>query len=169
MNRQARALRRQMTEAEKVMWSKLRDRRLDGVKFKRQKPIAGYIVDFVALDLKLIVEIDGGQHAERAEEDAARTKVLEESGYHVVRFWNHDVLRNIEGVLESLVQELNLSASPPHPSPLPAGERGGRPRLAAKSRHKKRARCCASLKAGAWDQPRAQALFRPDSAAAEGD
>ena len=109
MNRQARALRRQMTEAEKVMWSKLRDRRLDGVKFKRQKPIAGYIVDFVALDLKLIVEIDGGQHAERVEEDAVRTKVLEESGYHVVRFWNHDVLRNIEGVLESLVQELNLS------------------------------------------------------------
>ena len=107
MNKQARALRRQMTEAEKVMWSKLRDRRLDGVKFKRQKPIAGYIVDFVALDLKLVVEIDGGQHAERVEEDAART--LEESGYHVVRFWNHDVLRNIEGVLESLVQEQNLS------------------------------------------------------------
>ena len=102
-----------MTEAEKLMWSKIRDRRLDGVKFKRQKPIAGYIVDFVALDLKLIVEIDGGQHAERAAEDAARTKVLqkilEESGYHIVRFWNHDVLGNIEGVLEALVQELNIS------------------------------------------------------------
>ena len=109
MNRQARALRRQMTEAEKVMWGKLRDRRFDGVKFKRQKPIAGYIVDFVALDLKLIVEIDGGQHAERVAEDALRTKALEESGYHVIRFWNHDVLRNIEGVLESLVQELNIS------------------------------------------------------------
>jgi len=76
---------------------------------KRQKPIAGYIVDFVALDLKLIVEIDGGQHAKRVEEDAARTKVLEESGYHVIRFWNHDVLGNIDGVLESLIQELNLS------------------------------------------------------------
>jgi very-short-patch-repair endonuclease len=103
-----------MTEAEKLIWSKLRDRRLDGVKFKRQTPIAGYIVDFVALDLKLIVEIDGGQHAERAAEHAARTKVLrtkavEESGYHVVRFWNHDVLGNIEGVLEALVQELNIS------------------------------------------------------------
>ena len=109
MNKLARALRRQMTEAEKAMWSRLRDRRLDGVKFKRQKPIAGYIVDFVALDLKLIVEIDGGQHAERAAEDAARTKVLEESGYHVVRFWNHDVLGNIDGVLEALVQELNIS------------------------------------------------------------
>ena len=109
MNKQARALRRQMTEAEKVMWSKLRDRRLDGVKFKRQKPIAGYIVDFVALDLNLIVEIDGGQHAERVEEDAARTKVLEESGYHVIRFWNHDVVGNMEGVLEALIQELNIS------------------------------------------------------------
>jgi very-short-patch-repair endonuclease len=113
-----------MTEAEKLMWSKLRDRRLDGVKFKRQTPIAGYIVDFVALDLKLIVEIDSGQHAERAAEDAARTKVLrakvlrtkvlrtkvlEQSGYRVVRFWNHDVLGNIEGVLEALVQELNIS------------------------------------------------------------
>jgi very-short-patch-repair endonuclease len=109
VNRQARGLRRRMTEAEKVMWSKLRDRRLDGVKFKRQVPIAGYIVDFAALDMKLIVEIDGGQHAERAAEDAVRTKLLEESGYHVVRFWNHDVLGNIQGVLESLVQELNLS------------------------------------------------------------
>jgi very-short-patch-repair endonuclease len=109
VNKQARALRRQMTEAEKVMWSTLRDRRLDGVKFKRQKPIAGYIVDFVALDLKLIVEIDGGQHAERVSEDASRTKVLEESGYHVIRFWNHDVLGNTDGVLESLIQELNLS------------------------------------------------------------
>ena len=109
MNRRARALRRQMTEAEKVMCSKLRDRRLQGVKFKRQKPIAGYIVDFVALDLKLIVEIDGGQHAEKLREDAMRTKLPEESGYHVVRFWNHDVLGNIEGVLESVIQELNIS------------------------------------------------------------
>jgi very-short-patch-repair endonuclease len=98
-----------MTEAEKLMWGKLRDRRLDGVKFKRQKPIAGYIVDFVTLDFKLIVEIDGGQHAERAAEDAIRTKVLKECGYHVVRFWNHDVLGNIEGVLEALIQELNIS------------------------------------------------------------
>jgi crossover junction endodeoxyribonuclease RuvC len=87
-----------MTEAEKIMWSKLGDRRLDAARFKRQKPIAGYIVDFVAPDLKLTVEIDGGQHAQRVEQDAARTRVLEESGYHVVRFWNHDVLRNIEGV-----------------------------------------------------------------------
>jgi len=99
-----------MTEAEKLMWSKLRDRRLEGVKFKRQKPIGRYIVDFVALDLKLIVEIDGGQHAERSAADAARTKALEEeSGYRVVRFWKNDVLGNIDGVLEAVVQELNTS------------------------------------------------------------
>ena len=98
-----------MTEAEKLMWSKLRDRRLEGVKFKRQKPIGRYIVDFVALDLKLIVEIDGGQHAERSAADTARTKALEESGYRVVRFWKNDVLGNIDGVLEAVVQELNTS------------------------------------------------------------
>jgi very-short-patch-repair endonuclease len=109
MNDRARALRRQMTDAEKLMWSKLRGRRFDRVKFKRQKPIAGYIVDFVALDLKLIVEIDGGQHAQRIAADTARTGALEQAGYHVVRFWNHDVLGNIEGVLEALIQELNIS------------------------------------------------------------
>jgi very-short-patch-repair endonuclease len=98
-----------MTDAEKLMWSNLRDRRFQGIKFKRQKPIAGYIVDFVALDLKLIIEIDGGQHAERMAADAVRTRRLEESGYHVVRFWNHDVLGNLEGVLEALAQEVNIS------------------------------------------------------------
>jgi very-short-patch-repair endonuclease len=109
VNERARALRREMTEAEKLMWGKLRDRRFEGIKFKRQKPIAGYIVDFVALDLKLIVEIDGGQHVEQAAADAVRTRQLEESGYHVVRFWNHDVLGNLEGVLEALAQEVNIS------------------------------------------------------------
>jgi very-short-patch-repair endonuclease len=98
-----------MTDAEKLMWSKLRGRRFDHVKFKRRKPIAGCIVDFVALDLKLIVEIDGGQHAQRIAADAARTRALEQAGYHVVRFWNHDVLGSIEGVLEALIQELNIS------------------------------------------------------------
>ena len=109
MNEQARVLPRRMTDAEKVIWSKLRDRRFEGIKFKRQKPIAGYIVDFVALDLKLIVEVDGGQHAERIAEDAVRTRRLEECGYHVIRFWNHDVLGNIEGVLDALAQEVDIS------------------------------------------------------------
>ena len=104
----ARALRRRMTDAEKLIWSKIRDRRLAGAKFKRQHPLCGYIVDFVALDLKLVIEIDGGRHAESAR-DARRTRVLEESGYHVVRFWNHDVLGNIEGVPAAILQEVDIS------------------------------------------------------------
>ena len=105
----ARALRQRMTDAEKLMWSRLRARRLAGVKFKRQQPLFGYIVDFVAPDLKLVIEIDGGQHAERAGQDAKRSRVIEESGYHVIRFWNHDVLGNLDGVLQAIIQELNIS------------------------------------------------------------
>jgi very-short-patch-repair endonuclease len=105
----ARALRRRMTDAEKLIWSKIRDRQLAGAKLKRQHPLCGYIVDFVALDLKLVIEIDGGQHAFQVAKDAERTRTLEESGYHVVRFWNHDVLGNIEGVLSAILQELDIS------------------------------------------------------------
>ena len=92
-----------------MLWHRLRGRRLSGIKFKRQVPISGFIVDFVALDQKLIVEVDGGQHDERAAQDAARTAVLEKCGYHVVRFWNHDVLTNIDGVLTVLLQEIHIS------------------------------------------------------------
>jgi very-short-patch-repair endonuclease len=108
MSKFARTLRRRSTEAEKLLWSKLRGRRFDGIKFKRQVPIANYVVDFVALDLKFVIEVDGGQHDERAAQDAERTRILEEWGYHVLRFWNNDVLRNIEGVLEAILQELQL-------------------------------------------------------------
>jgi very-short-patch-repair endonuclease len=104
----ARALRKRSTDAEKLLWSRLRGRRFDGIKFKRQVPIGSYIADFVALDLKLIIELDGGQHAQRAEQDAERTRILEQWGYHVVRFWNNDVLGNIDGVLETIMQELQL-------------------------------------------------------------
>ncbi len=104
----ARALRKRSTEAEKLLWSRLRGRRFDGIKFKRQVPIANYIVDFIALDLKLIIEVDGGQHDERAAYDAERTRILQEWGYHVIRFWNNDVLSNIDGVLEVIMQELQL-------------------------------------------------------------
>jgi very-short-patch-repair endonuclease len=104
----AKRLRRNSTDAERLMWAHLRGRRLAGYKFKRQVPIAGYVVDFVALEAKLIVEIDGGQHSIRIEEDRVRTEELERFGYRIVRFWNHDVLNNIEGVLEALVQELHI-------------------------------------------------------------
>jgi very-short-patch-repair endonuclease len=104
----SRALRRNSTEAEKLLWSKLRGRRFDGIKFRRQAPIANYIGDFVALDLKFVIEVDGRQHSERAAQDAGRTGVLQEWGYHVIRFWNNDVLNNIDGVLDAIVQELKL-------------------------------------------------------------
>jgi very-short-patch-repair endonuclease len=88
------------------MWRHLRGRRLAGYKFKRQYAIGRFVVDFVALEPRLIIEIDGGQHASRLEEDRNRTEELERFGFRIVRFWNHDVLGNVESVLETVLQEL---------------------------------------------------------------
>ena len=101
-------LRRNTTDAEGLMWKHLRGRRLAGYKFKRQVPIGHFVVDFVAMEPKLIIEIDGGQHAILAEKDRLRTEELERFGYRIVRFWNHDVLNNIDGVLETVLQELRI-------------------------------------------------------------
>ena len=84
-------------------------------------PIDRYVVDFCCEAARLIIELDGGQHVERSKEDAVRTAALEAQGYLVLRFWNNDVHRNIDGVVESIVETLN--PSPPHPHPLPDGER----------------------------------------------
>jgi lysyl-tRNA synthetase class 2 len=108
------------------MWFRLRDRRLRGLKFRRQVPIDRYVVDFCCEAARLIIELDGGQHAERSQQDAERTAVLEAQGYLVLRFWNNDVLRNMDGVIESIVETLN--PSPPHSDPLPNGEREKRAR-----------------------------------------
>jgi very-short-patch-repair endonuclease len=105
----ARKLRRRAPEAEKLLWSRLRARQLEGVKFRRQVPLFGFVVDFAALESRLIIEIDGGQHAEAVDANAARAAILENAGYHVIRFWNNDVLNNIDGVLEAIVQELHLN------------------------------------------------------------
>jgi very-short-patch-repair endonuclease len=119
----ARRLRRDQTDAERVLWFRLRDRRLNGLKFKRQVPIDKYIVDFCCAEAWLIVELDGGQHAMRDETN--RTAVLEAMGYLVLRFWNNDVLQNTEGVLEEILNTVNRHPQePPHPVPLPSGERG---------------------------------------------
>jgi len=121
----ARRLRRQQTDAERVLWLRLRNLRLAGWKFKRQVPIDRFIVDFLCADAKLIVELDGGQHAVRTRDDEERTKTLEAMGYLVLRFWNNEVMRNIEGVLEEILNTLNQEPlEPPHPTPLPCGERG---------------------------------------------
>ncbi len=99
------------------MWSKLRDRRLLGLKFKRQVPIDRFVVDFVCLDVKLIIEVDGGQHSERNRADSKRTQILKSLGYLVLRFWNNDVLANIEGVLELIAFTVQPEAlKPPQPA-----------------------------------------------------
>jgi very-short-patch-repair endonuclease len=103
------------------MWSKLRDRRFLGLKFKRQVPIGRFVFDFMCLDAKLIVEIDGGQHAECLVADAARTRTFESMGYLVLRFWNNDVLSNIDGVLELMAFTIKPEVpEPPHPARLSA-------------------------------------------------
>ena len=117
----ARSLRIQQTDAERLLWRHLRSRQLIGFKFRRQQIIGPYIVDLVCFETRLIVELDGGQHTEQQTEDTVRTIFLESQGFRVVRFWNNEVLGNIEGVLESI--RLTLT-HPPHPIPLPQGERG---------------------------------------------
>ncbi len=103
----ARSLRRQASEAEQVLWRHLRDRRLKGYKFRRQVVIEPYIVDFICLDAKLIIEADGGQHAEQASYDARRTARLEAKGYRVMRFWNNEILGDIHSVLEKIYSALD--------------------------------------------------------------
>ena len=96
----ARALRKNPTEAERSLWKHLRLRQLEGHKFRRQQPLGRYVVDFVCLEKRLIVELDGGQHAGEFDSDATRTAWLEARGFRVLRFWNHDVLRDTEAVKE---------------------------------------------------------------------
>ncbi len=98
----AKGMRRQPTEAEKLLWYRLRNRQIGGVKFRRQEPTGPYIVDFVAMELRLVIELDGGQHALAADADKTRTMTLEKDGYRVIRFWNNDVLENLEGVLQRI-------------------------------------------------------------------
>lgn len=103
----ARKLRRDPTEAEKRLWYHLRNRRLDGFKFRQQEPLAGHIVDFLCEEAKLIIEADGGQH--RPEADAPRTQQLEAAGYIVLRFWNNDILGNTPGVLAKIRRTLGYA------------------------------------------------------------
>jgi 2-isopropylmalate synthase len=111
----ARALRRNATDAERIMWRLLRDRRLDGVKFRRQVPIGPFVADFASIELRLVLEIDGGQHAE-SRSDAARDRYLRANGWRVLRYWNNDVMKSREGVWESIQQAVALT--PPLTRPL---------------------------------------------------
>ena len=103
---QARALRKNPTEAERTLWKHLRLRQLVGRKFRRQQPLGDHVVDFVCFEKKVIVELDGGQHAEQVAPDAQRTAWLGAQGFRVLRFWNHEVLRDMEAVKEAIREAL---------------------------------------------------------------
>lgn len=132
----AKRLRHDSTDAERQLWSRLRVHRLAGFKFKRQAPLGPYIVDFSCFEAKLVVELDGGQHAEAVERDIQRDNWLAGQGFRILRFWNNEVLGNLEGVLTRILEYL-VSPSPQRPprelspiegegvgTPLPAWGRG---------------------------------------------
>jgi very-short-patch-repair endonuclease len=105
--RQAAKLRRVQTPAETKLWSQLRSHQLAGIGFRRQHAIGPFIVDFCAPRKKLVIEVDGGQHLEQKEYDAERTAYLESRGYEVLRFFNNDVINNIEAVLKAIYDAVN--------------------------------------------------------------
>lgn len=107
----AKALRLRLTDAERRLWYHLRDRRLLGGKFRRQHPIGPYVVDFVCLEQKLIIELDGSQHASDPD-DPVREAFLRRSGYRVLRFWNNEALKHTAAVCESILREMSVNPAP---------------------------------------------------------
>jgi very-short-patch-repair endonuclease len=120
----ARELRKNLTDTERFVWDKLRHRQLGGHKFRRQVSLGPYIADLVCLERRLIVELDGGQHAEREEEDARRTQWLEGQGFTVIRFWNHEALQEWDAIEQAIWE--HLAGRTPHPNPPPQGAFRGR-------------------------------------------
>ncbi|HYH69021.1 MAG TPA: endonuclease domain-containing protein [Urbifossiella sp.] len=139
--RLARALRRTLTPAEAILWRELRDRQLGGYKFRRQQPVGPFVADFCCQAARLVVELDGDSHVGREGADAARTAFLESAGYLVVRFWNVELIDDLDGVLEAILStcttrvsaDTNLKLDPTLPAPgrptaptlSPPGERVG--------------------------------------------
>jgi very-short-patch-repair endonuclease len=126
-----RQLRREMTPAEKLLWSRLRNLRLDGFKFRSQVWLGHFIADFYCWEARLVVEVDGSQHSDRAGYDSARTAKLAGEGYRVLRFWNNEVLGDLDAVLDAIRAELLARVPSPSrpaaqagPLPLPERERG---------------------------------------------
>jgi very-short-patch-repair endonuclease len=103
--RRARGMRLDSTKAENLLWQEIRDRRIEGFKFRRQVPLNSYILDFVCFDAKLIIEVDGGQHAESTS-DAIRDAFFRAQGFHVLRFWNDDVVKGLDGAVLTIRAEL---------------------------------------------------------------
>jgi len=119
----ARELRKNLTEAERTLWKYLRLRQFDGNKFRRQQPIGKYIVDFVCFEKKLIVEVDGGQHNEQVIYDSERNEWLKKQGFRILRFWNNQILKEIDGVEGSIMEALSSYSYTPHLNPPPQGGR----------------------------------------------
>lgn len=115
----ARHLRQQQTDCEDLLWLRLRAHRLFGLKFRRQQPVGPYVVDFFCPEHRLIVELDGGQHMDRAEHDGERDAWLRGDGYVVLRYWNNEVMTNLEGILEDVARHAGVLDSAPSPQPLP--------------------------------------------------
>ena len=101
-NKLQRTLRCHMTDAERALWHQLRCRQMSGCKFRRQHPFDDYVLDFVCLEIKLVIEVDGGQHGSDIEYDEERTLYLQNGGFRVLRFWNHEVLKDLESVMEKI-------------------------------------------------------------------
>ena len=123
----ARALRKGATDAEKALWRGLRSHRLEGLQFRRQHPIGPYVVDFVCIEKKLVIELDGGQHVDQEEADARRSRYLEQRGYRVLRFWDDEVLTQGQSVLAVIWESLAMGhkqATPSSPSPPQGGGEG---------------------------------------------
>jgi adenine-specific DNA-methyltransferase len=135
--KRSRNLRKNATEVEIRLWRYLRARRFESFKFRRQRPIGPYIVDFVCLERGLVIELDGGRHSESQDYDQRRDAYLERAGYRVVRFWNNDILQNIDGVLQTIDTELRRD---PHPNPLPQAGEGDGTRVTSKRRDMRKAR-----------------------------
>ena len=130
LKHRARLLRNHATDAERALWQHLRKRQLDGFRFRRQVAIAGYVADFACPQARVIIELDGGQHAAQQDYDAERTRRLAALGYRVLRYWNHDVLRDPAAVADDIHRQLTAgfaaraagACTPPHPSPSPAAK-----------------------------------------------
>ena len=120
----ARKLRNNLTEAEKRLWNYLRYKQLDGLRFRRQQHLGSYIVDFVNFEKRIIIEVDGGQHNENPQSDIKRDNWLKKQNFEVLRFWNNEVIENIESVLEIIKRKcFSLPNNIPPTSPPPQGGR----------------------------------------------
>jgi very-short-patch-repair endonuclease len=126
MLERARGLRREMTAQERILWLHLRDRRVQGAKFRKQMWLAGYIADFACSEARLVVEADGSQHADDVAYDSARSAAFASLGWHTLRFWNNEITENLDGVLVAIANALpspSHPAAPGGPLPLPSRER----------------------------------------------